>query len=167
MLFPISRCRGHKPPYEHRSIHYVVGTSLQSFAAATTRIAVLSLSALRLLHFSHHYWKIASPRLASPGTSNNSTTLKIPPPDLWFKFKGKTRAKIQIQRNYNCSHEGQGSVLALMEMQNQMMYRETWMYGLPRASSEYLHNFKKFLKVVEDHRVHRGESYIWCPCKMC
>lgn len=46
------------------------------------------------------------------------------------------------------------------------VYHETWMYGLPWASSEYVHNLKKFLKVVEDRRVHRGECYIWCPCKM-
>nr|KAJ0204694.1 hypothetical protein LSAT_V11C500251350 [Lactuca sativa] len=47
-----------------------------------------------------------------------------------------------------------------------IVYHETWMYGLPWASSEYVHNLKKFLKVVEDRRVHRGECYIWCPCKM-
>nr|KAJ0200766.1 hypothetical protein LSAT_V11C600313510 [Lactuca sativa]KAJ0201327.1 hypothetical protein LSAT_V11C600318840 [Lactuca sativa] len=37
------------------------------------------------------------------------------------------------------------------------VYHETWMYGLPWASSEYVHNLKKFLKVVEDRWVHRGE----------
>nr|KAJ0187005.1 hypothetical protein LSAT_V11C900496870 [Lactuca sativa] len=37
------------------------------------------------------------------------------------------------------------------------VYHETWMCGLPWASSEYVHNLKKFLKVVEDRRVHRAE----------
>ncbi|KAI3523036.1 hypothetical protein L1887_01091 [Cichorium endivia] len=47
------------------------------------------------------------------------------------------------------------------------MDRERWMYGLQRASDEYLDYLKTFLKVAEDHRMHRGEFYIWCPCKMC
>ena len=47
------------------------------------------------------------------------------------------------------------------------MDRKTWMYGLDRASNIYLNNLKGFLDVAEDHRVRKGESYIWCPCYKC
>ncbi|KAL4554337.1 hypothetical protein LXL04_039558 [Taraxacum kok-saghyz] len=44
---------------------------------------------------------------------------------------------------------------------------ETWMYRLDRFSHEYLDNLVEFEKAANDHRVHRGESHIWCPCTKC
>ncbi|KAL4589673.1 hypothetical protein LXL04_002581 [Taraxacum kok-saghyz] len=50
---------------------------------------------------------------------------------------------------------------------NLLMDRETWMYRLDRFSQEYLDNLVEFEIAANDHRVHRGESHIWCPCTKC
>ncbi|KAL4585689.1 hypothetical protein LXL04_010313 [Taraxacum kok-saghyz] len=52
-------------------------------------------------------------------------------------------------------------------LEGKNMDRETWMYGVDRASNVFLNNLKVFLDVAKDHRVCKGVSYIWCPCKLC
>ncbi|KAL4591304.1 hypothetical protein LXL04_004262 [Taraxacum kok-saghyz] len=67
-------------------------------------------------------------------------------------------------------HEEQAEILSSCSCVckwTDQMDRETWMYGLNRASNVFLNNLKGFLDVAKDHRVRKGVSYIWCPCKLC
>ncbi|XP_071686960.1 uncharacterized protein [Rutidosis leptorrhynchoides] len=47
------------------------------------------------------------------------------------------------------------------------MNRNTWMYEIPRHTSEYLAELNNFMEVAEADRVNKGNEKISCPCKNC
>ncbi|KAL4554169.1 hypothetical protein LXL04_039706 [Taraxacum kok-saghyz] len=75
------------------------------------------------------------------------------------EFEEKVQVSKPVPEEKNVHRSGSSS--------SSSMDRETWMYRLDRFSQEYLDNLVEFEKAANDHRVHRGESHIWCPCTKC
>jgi len=50
-----------------------------------------------------------------------------------------------------------------------IMYREEWMYKIPRVSNDFafLGHVRKFIAAAKKHRVRLGQERIICPCNSC